>query len=264
MYRTNDVSVEVNESILTAELFTEQANINFQKVHQIYKQLEERKVDFEKHPYKGMKDQYGEMKNVIQKVANMTSTLKGKAEALSTSMQGKNKVSSTDPAYSRIREYRSYMENISGEFNRLGTRLNGLADGFTKNVNQAGIHQVSVSDLHSKVEEGLAQIKKKSIKAKRTIKWARTMLDRFSEKEKGEKKQRLDKMESLLGEIDGEMKSFSPLVEKFKNEVGDNDKVLVLRGMASHQILSSLEDHIGKVNNLAALFNFEATKFQKE
>ncbi|MCO4794180.1 MAG: hypothetical protein KC493_10725 [Bacteriovoracaceae bacterium] len=263
MYRTNDVTSKIDQANSQAETFYTQANLNFQKVHQLQQRLKSRRVNFKKVPFKSMQSNYLSMKKVMQKIANMNVTMKSKGDTLKNALHGKGKITSQDPAYSMMRDYRSYMEGASGEYNRLGSELNNLGKDYTKMAQGAGIHEVSAIKLRSQVDSGLKSIKDKSMKADRTIKWARTMLHRFPKEERLKKKSYLDQMDEILKRIAKDIKIFSPLVRKFRKEVGTDEKVMILPNMASHTIISKLKSHIQVVNGLAAKFNTIVSRFQE-
>jgi len=201
MYRTNDVASKVDQANVQAEGFLNQAKVNFNKVADLQKRLRAKRANFKKEPFKSMNSNFNSMKSVLNKIAKMNASMKARGDALKKSLAGKDKISSKDPAYSMMREYKSYMEGASGEYNRLGGELNGLGQSYTSNAQKAGIHEVSAVQLRSQVDSGLAQIKKQSQTADGKIKWARTMLHRFPENERAQKKADLDQMDGILKQI---------------------------------------------------------------
>jgi hypothetical protein len=261
MYRTNDVSSKVDQANAQAESFLTQAKANYNKISDLQKRLRAKRVNFKKEPFKTMNSNFSQMKGVLKKIAKMNAAMKSRGDALKKSLAGKDKISSKDPAYSIMREYKSYMEGASGEYNRLGGELNNLGNSYTRKAQQAGIHEVSAVYLRSQVDKGLAQIKQQSTNADSKIKWARTMLHRFPAEQRAQKKADLDEMESILGKISHETKTFSPLVRRFRKEVGTDEKVLVIPGMACHSIISELKKHVGIINGMAAQFNSVAQRF---
>ena len=111
------------------------------------------------------------------------------------------------------------------------------------------------------MNSSLDRIKKQSQDANDKIKWARTMLYRFPEEDRLNKKNDLDEMEGILKRISSEVETFSPLVQKFRKEVGTDEKVLVVPQMACHSILAELDRHVSAVNGLANQFNSVAQRF---
>ncbi len=261
MYRVNDVSSKVDQANAQAATFYNQAKTNFEKVRSLQNRLVQKKVDFKKEPFKSMHIDYLKMQKVLKKISSMNVALVGRGEALKKSMAGKDKIDSKDPAYSQLREYRSYMEGASGEFNRMGGELNELGSDYSSKAHEAGIKELSAVDLRSKVDSGLSRIKKQSVEADHKIKWARTMLHRFSPEERKQKEADLDEMESILKKISLEVSTFTPLVKKFRKEVGTDEKVLVVPQMACHSILAELDRHVSDVNKLANQFNSAAQRF---
>jgi hypothetical protein len=261
MYRTNDVASKVDQANAQAATFYDQAKANYEKVSDLQKRLILKKVDFNKEPFKTMQVDFVKMEKILKQIEKMNIAMRGRGDALKKSMAGKDKISSKDPAYSQLREYRAYMGGASGEYNLLAGELNQLGNDYSEKAHQAGIKEVSAVQLRSKVNSSLDKIKKQSQDANDKIKWARTMLHRFPEEDRLNKKNDLDEMEGILGKISSEVETFSPLVQKFRKEVGTDEKVLVVPHMACHSILAELDRHVSAVNGLANQFNSVAQRF---
>ena len=243
------------------ENFLKQARVNFNKIADLQKRLRSKSVNFQTEPFRTMKANFDSMGSVLKKIEIMNNSMRDRGDTLKRSLSGRDKISSKDPAYSMMREYKSYMEGASGEYNRLGGELNNLGESYSRKAKEAGIYEVSAFQLRKQVDKGLGQIKKQSADADSRIKWARTMIHRFPPDIKAKKRADLDEMQLILKNISLEIKNFSPLVQKFREEVGTEKKILVIPGMACHSIIAELKKHESVVNSMAAQFNSVAQRF---